>query len=122
MTGPEVRASLAMVVAGAVPPEWTVYAGLPEVVSLPAVVIATTSTRRADFGACDWLYAMRVDVLEARPGGTTAYDSVEVMAATVRDALFAVPSLAWEETVQGPMIAPGGVEAFGATLTISVYA
>lgn len=124
MTGPEVREQLATVVANVLPPEWTVYAGPPEVVSLPAaVVVPRTPYRRfADMGGCTWIYGLQVTLLEARSAGMDGVDMLDDLAETVRAALYTVPSLAYESTDLGPMIAPGGVESYGATLNLELYA
>jgi hypothetical protein len=119
MTGPEARAQIAAAVTAAVPPEWTVYAGLPDVVSFPGVVIQTPSQRLGTF--CAEIHRMTVIVLEARSMGAVAYDSVDVMASTVLAALATVDGLAYESKDLGPMVAPGGVEAYGATLNIELY-
>jgi hypothetical protein len=110
---------LAAVVAGAVPPDWTVYAGPPEVTSNPCAVIQVANTRPGTF--CALVYRMTVTALEARSSGLAGYDSVETMAATITEAVTGIEGLVYESTDQGPMIAPGGVEAYGATLNLELY-
>ena len=124
MTGPEVRGELAQIVGNALPEGWTVYPGPPEVVSLPAAVVVPRTPYRqpANLGGCEWRYGLQVTLLEARSAGTAGVDELDLMAETVRTALFAIPSLAYESTDLGPMIAPGGVEAYGATLNLELYA
>jgi hypothetical protein len=119
VTGPEARAQIAAVVTDAVPPEWTVYPGLPEQVSLPGVVIQTPNQRLGTF--CAEIHRMSVIVLEARSAGSVAYDSVDVMASTVLTALTTIDGLVYESKDLGPMVAPGGVESYGATLNIELY-
>ena len=118
MTGPEVRAQLAAVITGVVPPEWTVYPGVPEQASFPAVVIQTDTKRVGTF--CAEIHRMTVHHLEARSTGIAGYDAAEVMAATVLDALSEVEGLAYDSTENRPEIL-GGVEAHGSILTIEMY-
>lgn len=124
MTGPEVRDQLAQVVANVLPEQWTVYEGPPETVSLPgAVIVPRTPYRRpANMGGCQWIYGLQVTLLEARSAGVAGVDELDVLAEIVREALYAIESLAYESTDLGPMIAPGGVEAYGATLNLELYA
>lgn len=121
MTGPEVRAQLATVVAAALPEEWTTYPGPPEAMSLPgAVIVPRTPYRRAGT-FCAEIYGLSVTLLEARSTSVEGVDMLDALAATVLDAVTAVEGLVYESTELGPMIAPGGVEAYGATLNLELY-
>jgi hypothetical protein len=118
MTGPEVRAQLATVIAGVVPAGWTVYAGPPEIVSLPAVVVQTPSRRPGTF--CHEIYAATITSLEARPAGLAGYDSVDVVAATIVPALTTIAGLAYQSTDLEQRIV-GGVEAYGSVINVELY-
>lgn len=118
MTGPEVRAQLATVVRGVVPPDWTVYEG-PTAASFPAVTILTTEKVVGTF--CAEIHRIQVVCLEAASAGIPGYDSVDVMASVVLPALTAVEGLQYESTTQGPMVTPLGVDAYGATLNVQMY-
>ena len=122
MTGPEIRQQVATIVANVLPPEWTIYSGPPEQVAFPgAVVVPRTPYRRPSrFGPQCLAYGLAVTLLEARSAGTAGVDSVDTASETVRDALFSIEGLVWETTDLGPMIAPGGVEAYGATLNLEL--
>jgi len=121
VTGPEVRQALATVVAGVVPDSWTVYPGPPEVTSLPAVVIVPRSPYRRAGTFCADIYSLAVTLLVGRATGVAGVDELDVLAVTVTDELIAQTGLVYESTDLGPMIAPGGVEAYGAALNVEYY-
>lgn len=121
MSGPEIRADLAALVANVLPEEWTVYPGPPEVVSTPAAVIVPRTPYRRPGTYCQVTYGLAVTLLEARSTSTAGVDLLDDLAETVRSALSAVKGLAYESTELGPMIAPGGAEVYGATLNLELY-
>jgi len=47
---------------------------------------------------------------------------LDTWAEPVRKALQDIGGIVWEGTDMGPMIAPGGVEAYGSTINIQAYA
>ncbi len=122
MTGPEIRRAIADTIAPSVPDEWTVYPAIPEVASLPAVIVANRNPYRAPsrFDPRCITYGLQVRVLEARSAGVAGYDSVDDVSEVVRTALLGFDGLQWIETEQGEASAPGGVDCVGAVLNLTL--
>jgi hypothetical protein len=123
MTGPEVRQMLADVVVPALPPEWTVYPGPPDVISLPAAVVRGRDPYRTDETWCAVKYHLDVELLESRSTSVEGFDELDRLADVVLDALKAdatLPGLAYQSTGLGSGPPIGGVETYAARLSIEL--
>lgn len=122
MTGQELRAALAAAAAGVLPSDWTTYAFPPDVVAFPAAVVVARSPYLAPARYCAGIYQVAVTLLLARAVGPPAGDILDTWTEPVRRAIAAIGGIVWEGTDMGPMIAPGGVEAYGSTINLQAFA
>lgn len=121
MTPQEARQLLVDTALTVLPAEYTGYAGPPEVTSVPCVVAVPRDPYRRPGTFCAEILSVGVTLLEARSTGTAGVDLLDSLSAAVRDALESLEGVAYESTSLGPMIAPGGAEAYGATLNLELY-
>lgn len=122
MTGSELRHLLADTAASVLPPDWTTYAGPPEQVAFPAAVVVPRSPYLAPATFCDGQYSVGLSLLLPRSVGPDAMDTLDQWTEPVRKAIRDLNGIVWEGTDLGPMIAPGGVEAYGSTINLTCYA
>lgn len=120
MTPSEVRHALADAAQGVLPGDWTCYPGPPETVSFPAAVVVPRAPWIAASRFCDAEYSAGVTLLLPRAQGVGAMDQLDAWAEPVRKAIQDLAGVIWDGTDMGPMIAPGGVESYGATINVRV--
>lgn len=120
MTPAEVRHALADTARDVLPASWTAYAGPPEAVAFPAAVVVPRAPWVAPSRFCDGELSAGVSLLVPRTAGPDALDILDAWAEPVRKAIQDLQGVIWEGTDMGPMIAPGGVEAYGATINVRV--
>jgi hypothetical protein len=121
MTGTELRHALADAAAGALPDDWTAYPGPPEQVAFPCIVVVPRSPWLVPMRFCEGVYAAALTLLVPRAQGVQMLDTLDTWAEPVRKAATAIAGVRWEGTDLGPMIAPGGVEAYGASINLQIY-
>ncbi len=119
--GWEVRQSVAEATSSALPDDWTTYPGPPESVAFPAAVIVPGTPYLAPATMCDGVYRLGVNLLLPRSQGVNVLEQLDELSDLVRVALRNLGGVVWESTDMGPMIAPGGVEAYGSTVNILLY-
>ena len=106
--------------AGVLPPDWTSYPGPPEQCAFPCAVVVPRSPWLAPSTYCGGVWSTSITLLVPRAQGVEMLDTLDAWAEPVRKAATAIAGVQWEGTDMGPMVAPGGVEAYGAVINLQV--
>ena len=69
---------------------------------------------------CGGVFSASLTLLLPRAMGVEMLDTLDLWAEPVRKAAMSIPGVLWEGTDLGPMIAPGGSEAYGASINLQV--
>lgn len=120
MTGPELRDQLMTLVRGALPDEWTCYSWPPAAPpSWPAAILSAGDPYREPDTWCSDRYRLGVDLLNPTSQGAAGFDSCDLAAPSVVDALTATEGVGYEAT-RTVARNVGGIDAYGVSIGLAI--